>query len=124
MGRVLQGRRQGDCASGFHVSSGPKPGRADRDLFDDYGVAKRGNPVKLAARVENFLLQVIVLPWGSKLVPVYAAMRVMREAAGAPLAPMDLLIAAHAKTIGATLVTSDAAFGFFSAGLQLEDWSQ
>jgi len=48
----------------------------------------------------------------------------LREVAGAPLAPMDLLIAAHAKSIGATLVTCDAAFGFYPAGLALEDWSR
>jgi antitoxin VapB len=38
--------------------------------------------------------------------------------------PMDLLIASHAIAIGATLVSSDAAFGFYPAGLRLEDWSK
>lgn len=88
-----------------------------------YGVAKRGNPVKLWSQIEKFLLQVTVLPWERNFVHTYAALRVMRERAGASLAPMDLLIATHAKSIGATLVTSDAAFGFFPAGLQVEDWS-
>ncbi|WP_229260389.1 PIN domain-containing protein [Duganella alba] len=69
------------------------------------------------------MLQVAVLPWERNSAYAYAALRVMREAAGAPLAAMDLLIAAHAKSIGATLVTCDGAFGFHPAGLSLEDWS-
>jgi tRNA(fMet)-specific endonuclease VapC len=88
-----------------------------------YGVAKRGHPAKLSNQVEKFLLQVAILDWERDSAFTYAALRVMREVVGAPLAPMDLLIAAHAKSIGATLVTCDAAFGFYPAGLSLEDWS-
>ena len=89
-----------------------------------YGVVKRGEPKGLKSRVEAFLLMVDVLPWTRDIVEAYASLRVARESAGAPLAPMDMLIAAHAKVTGATLVSSDSAFSFFPAGLHLEDWSK
>lgn len=89
-----------------------------------YGVVKRGEPADLKRRVDNFLLLITILPWSHDVVFAYANMRVAREAAGASLAPMDLLIAAHAMAIGATLVSSDAAFGGYPAGLILEDWSK
>jgi len=41
---------------------------------------------------------------------------------GKLLAPLDLLIAAHALCIDAVLVTSDRAFGQV-ANLQIEDWT-
>jgi tRNA(fMet)-specific endonuclease VapC len=44
------------------------------------------------------------------------------ERSGRPLAALDLLIAVHALNIGATLVTSDRAFGRV-AGLHVEDWT-
>ncbi|WP_332851439.1 type II toxin-antitoxin system VapC family toxin [Duganella sp. S19_KUP01_CR8] len=89
-----------------------------------YGVAKRGGGVGLKTRVDKFLGLVRVLPWTSDVVLSYANLRVLREAAGVTLAPMDMLIAAHAKAIGATLVTSDAAFSFYPSGVILEDWSK
>lgn len=89
-----------------------------------YGVAKRGGAVGLKTRVDKFLRLVRVLPWTSDIVASYAELRVLREAAGVTLAPMDMLIAAHAKAIGATLVTSDATFSLHPSGLILEDWSK
>lgn len=89
-----------------------------------YGVAKRGGAPGLKTRVDKFLRLVRVLPWTSDVVSSYAGLRVLREAAGVTLAPMDMLIAAHAKAVGATLVTSDIAFSFQPSGLILEDWSQ
>ncbi|MYM30722.1 PIN domain-containing protein [Duganella sp. CY15W] len=89
-----------------------------------YGVVKRGGPAGLKRRVENFLMLVAVLPWTRDVAIAYASMRVKRELAGAALAPLDLLIAAHAYAVGATLVSCDRAFGVYPAGLVLEDWTQ
>lgn len=89
-----------------------------------YGVAKRGHPQGLAARVREFLLRVQVLPWTSDVAAVYADLRAGCEAAGVSLAPMDMMIAAHAKASGAILVTRDRAFGRVPDGLVLEDWTR
>jgi tRNA(fMet)-specific endonuclease VapC len=44
------------------------------------------------------------------------------ERSGNLLAPLDMLIAAHALEAGATLVSNDRAFRFVP-GLAVEDWA-
>jgi len=88
-----------------------------------YGVAKRGNPTGLATRVREFLIRVDVLPWTSEVAGVYGDLRATCEAAGVTLAPLDMMIAAHAKAAGATLVTRDRAFSLVPRGLAIEDWT-
>jgi tRNA(fMet)-specific endonuclease VapC len=88
-----------------------------------YGVAKRGNPQGLATRVHEFLIRVNVLPWTQEVASVYGDLRASCEAVGVTLAPMDMMIAAHAKTVNAILVTRDRVFSFIPDGLILEDWT-
>jgi tRNA(fMet)-specific endonuclease VapC len=89
-----------------------------------YGVAKRGNPEGLARRVHEFLIRVEVLPWTSDVARAYGTLRAGCEAAGVVLAPMDMMIAAHAHAIDAVLVTRDRAFSRVPDGLTLEDWTK
>ncbi|MFJ1252261.1 type II toxin-antitoxin system VapC family toxin [Cupriavidus sp. CuC1] len=96
-----------------------------------YGVAKRGHPTGLATRVREFLARVTVLPWTSAVAEVYGDLRAACEAAGMPLAPMDMMIAAHAQALSAipahgtvTLVTRDRAFSRAPVPLAIEDWTE
>jgi tRNA(fMet)-specific endonuclease VapC len=89
-----------------------------------YGVAKRGNPAGLTARVKEFLARVEVMPWTSDTAKVYGTLRATCEAKGVTLASMDMMIAAHAKALGTVLVTRDKAFSRVPQGLVLEDWTQ
>lgn len=88
-----------------------------------YGVAKRGHPQGLATRVQEFLVRVDVLPWTQDVACVYGDLRASCEASGVTLAPMDMMIAAHALAVSAILVTRDSAFGFVPSGLTLKDWT-
>jgi tRNA(fMet)-specific endonuclease VapC len=49
-------------------------------------------------------------------------LRAEQERKGKPLSSEDLMIAAHALSLGLTLVTHDAAFSFVD-GLRNEDWT-
>jgi tRNA(fMet)-specific endonuclease VapC len=83
-----------------------------------YGLARRGHPAGLTQRVQAFLVRIDVLPWDTEAASAYGGLR----AAGVTLAPLDLMIAAHARAIGATLVTRDRAFLRVPEGLQVETW--
>lgn len=86
-----------------------------------YGCARKGS-AKLLAHVEAILESVQVLALDVPADAEYGGIRVELEAAGKPIGPNDLLIAAHACAAGAILVTDNA--GEFSRvrGLRVENW--
>lgn len=86
-----------------------------------YGCAKKGS-AKLLAHVEAILESVQVLALDVPADAEYGGIRAELEAAGKTVGPKDLLIAAHAYTAGAILVTDNT--GEFSRirGLQVENW--
>jgi tRNA(fMet)-specific endonuclease VapC len=88
-----------------------------------FGLARRPAATKLNFGIQQFLSRVDVLPWDRKVAVDYAALRATQERRGKTIAPIDLLIAAHALSAGATLVTNDAAFTQIP-GLPVEDWTK
>ncbi len=88
-----------------------------------FGLAKRPDAKPLHDIVRAFLLRVDVFAWNGATAERYATIRARMELQGKPLVPLDLLIAAHASDIGATLVTNDPAFGRI-AGLRVADWTK
>ena len=87
-----------------------------------YGLARRPDAVRLHGAVREFLLRVDVLPWDREVAEQYGIARAALQRDGTTLAPLDLLIAAHAMRVGAILVTNDRAFSQV-AGLTVEDWT-
>jgi tRNA(fMet)-specific endonuclease VapC len=87
-----------------------------------YGLAKRGYPKALSERVRQFLLRVDVLPWDRDVTRAYGGLRAACEAKGVTLAPLDMMIAAHAVAIDATLVTRDKTFVRVPESLRIDDW--
>lgn len=87
-----------------------------------FGLAKRPHAKRLHSAVSEFLRRMDVLPWDYRIAVRYGAMRAKMESHGRVLAPLDLLIAAHALDAGTILVTNDHAFAHV-AGLDREDWT-
>jgi tRNA(fMet)-specific endonuclease VapC len=72
--------------------------------------------------MENMLAAIEVLPLEAEAQRHYADIRLRLERSGQPIGPNDLLIAAHARSLGLTLVTDNT--GEFSRvpGLSVENW--
>jgi tRNA(fMet)-specific endonuclease VapC len=88
-----------------------------------FGLAKRPDAKRLRHAVNEFLKRVDVLPWDRTVAARYGALRAAMERQGQSMAPLDLLIAGHALSAAAALVTHDAAFAKVPQ-LDLEDWTQ
>ena len=87
-----------------------------------YGVAKRPQATALARLVREFLRYTDILPWTDEIAPHYGTLRAALEARGITIAPLDLMIAAHALAIDATLISADQALSRIDR-LKIEDWS-
>lgn len=87
-----------------------------------FGLAKRPEANRLRQLVEAFLCRVDVLPWDRATAVCYGETRAALAAQGKLIAPLDLLIATHALSCGAVLVSNDQAFRQLDR-LLLEDWT-
>jgi tRNA(fMet)-specific endonuclease VapC len=87
------------------------------------GLALKPEATKLAVAVNQFLLAVTVLPWDSSAAKSYASLYSASRKHGRSLSAMDLLVAAHALSADATLVTSDRAFRNLRPAVPLADWT-
>jgi tRNA(fMet)-specific endonuclease VapC len=86
-----------------------------------YGCAKSGSK-RLLDAVEDLLGEIDVLPFDVPADAEYGAIRAALEAAGTPIGGNDLLIAAHARTVGTTIVTANTAEFKRIRGLKVENW--
>ncbi len=87
-----------------------------------YGLAKRPDAKRLHRITAEILKRVDVLPWGREAAAEYGRLRAMMQRGGLVLGALDLLIAAHAVSEGAVLVSNNRAVGMV-AGLVVEDWT-
>jgi tRNA(fMet)-specific endonuclease VapC len=87
-----------------------------------FWVLRRPGSARVRTGVEDFLLRVPSLPWGAGAAQSYARLRDTLKRRGIVLSTIDLSIAAHALSLGLTLVTHDNAFSFVD-GLKTEDWT-
>ena len=86
-----------------------------------YGCAKKVSP-RLLAQIEAILDSIQVLALDVPADTEYGGIRTELEAAGKPIGPNDLFIAAHAYALDAVLVTAN--YGKFSRirALRIENW--
>ena len=91
----------------------------------EHGLAKRPEATRLALAVREFLKRVDLIAWTSSTAKHYGALRSELERMGQTLDDLDLLIAAHAIEMKATLITHDKAIlrtGSLGVGLKTKSW--
>jgi tRNA(fMet)-specific endonuclease VapC len=86
-----------------------------------FGAIKSGS-ARLEQRVDAFLQTLDVLPFEAPADAEYANLRHELEQSGKPIGPNDLLIAAHARSLGTTVVTANTAEFGHVRGLKVENW--
>ena len=87
-----------------------------------FGLAKRPEAKKLQRVVHELLRRVETQPWDSAAAAHYGILRAEMARQGKGLSALDMLIAAHAHSLGAVLVTNDQAFSQIEQ-LVIEDWT-
>ena len=87
-----------------------------------FGLARRPRATRLRRVVEEFLRRMDVLAWDRASAARYGTTRAALQALGLVLSPLDLLIATHAQSIDAVLVSSDHTFRQVD-DLSWEDWT-
>ena len=88
-----------------------------------YGIEKSTRQEQNRRALAQFLLPLEVLSLGPDATVTYGRTRVTLEKRGTPIGPLDTLIAAHALSLGATLVTNNTREFERVPGLNLENWT-
>lgn len=88
----------------------------------EFGVCRSSQPQRNRANLLHFLKYVEVLDWGEEQAHSAAELRCALLRLGQPIGAYDTLIAAHALSLSAILVTHNLREFGRIAGLQCEDW--
>ena len=92
----------------------------------EYGVHRKGQPERLRNALAQVLLRMDVLPWDANAATCYGSLCATLESQGINLSDFDMMIAAHAAAVDATLVSRDKAFAQVPPAanprLRLEVW--
>jgi tRNA(fMet)-specific endonuclease VapC len=92
----------------------------------EYGLHRRGQPIRLRNALTQLLLRIDVLPWDERVATCCGALCSSLESQGVNLSDFDMMIAAHAVAVDAILVSRDKAFARVpvetTQRLKLEVW--
>ena len=88
----------------------------------EYGAARSVQPKKNREALEEFISALEVAVFDQPATEAYGRIRATLEKKGRPIGAMDLLIAAHALSLGVRLVTNNEREFKRVPGLQVENW--
>src|SRR5574341_1995739 len=88
-----------------------------------YGVSKSRHIEKNQQALDEFIRPLEIADFDEKAAREYGAIRAGLERAGTPIGSMDMLIGAHAHSLGATLVTNNTKEFKQIRNLKIVDWS-
>ena len=88
-----------------------------------FGVAKSTQREKNAKALDEFIIPLEVVPYDEAAAHAYGDIRATLEKAGTPIGSMDMLIAAHAVSLGIPLVTNSTREFLRVPSVTLIDWT-
>ena len=86
-----------------------------------FGLEKKGSE-KLFTEISTILDKLTIIDFNSTQSELYGKIRLKLEKSGTTLGDMDMLIAAAAQSIGATLVSHNVKHFSKIKGINIEDW--
>lgn len=91
------------------------------ELF--YGAARHQKGIAIRREIDDFSSRLSVIPWDETAADHYGAIRAALEKNGTPIGAMDMMIAAHARSLGATLVSNNTRHFEKVPGLSIANWA-
>ncbi len=88
-----------------------------------YGVAKSVHREKNAKALDEFVIPLEVVSYDESAAHAYGNIRATLEKAGTPIGSMDMLIAAHAVSLGIPLITNNTHEFQRVPSLKIIDWT-
>lgn len=88
----------------------------------EFGAAKSQHLEKNQAALDEFVLPLEIANFDRETARVYGRVRAMLEKKGTPIGSLDLMIGAHALSLGATLATNNTREFSRIKGLTVVDW--
>jgi tRNA(fMet)-specific endonuclease VapC len=91
------------------------------ELF--YGVSKSSKPEQNFLALTQFVAPLEILPFNGEAAQYYGNLRAHLEKQGTPIGSLDMLIAAHALSLGSILVTNNVKEFRRVPNLNIENWA-
>jgi tRNA(fMet)-specific endonuclease VapC len=116
-------RRPHRCSIGLALSPlGTLVFQASLRAELEYGAAKSAQPRRNREALEEFVSPLDLDPFDRDAAEAYGRIRAALDRKGLPIGAMDMLIAAHALSLGANLVTNNETEFRRVSGLRVENW--
>ena len=90
----------------------------------EYGICKSQQQEKNRSALMQFLLPLEIVEFDQAAATLYGSIRSNLESRGLVIGAMDMLIAAHALSLGVTLVSNNVREFSRIANLSLENWAE
>ena len=88
----------------------------------EYGVSHSHDPARNRIALSEFLAPIDILDFPIQAAPLYGTLRASLTRSRKMIGPLDLLIAAHALHLGATLITNNVKEFSRVPDLKVDDW--
>jgi len=87
-----------------------------------YGAARHPQGPSIRLEIDDFVSRLAVIPWDETAADHYGYIRATMEKDGTPIGAMDMMIAAHARSQGATLASNNTRHFDKVPGLLITNW--